>query len=200
VELSTCCANAEQEEERKKIEANLNGQREVWGLRRTFVKSWRPVSASEITEKSEQSWTSWQMPVLPVLPVLRVGCSDFFPLTQMEWAAMERAWSVEDIRIGACETGRADFFPLRDLREQYHAYHGWQRAKVAKAVAKFCYITMIHSFHAHKILRAWSLLCEEYMITEFNSTYSLCQSFQSQQREQLTSASRRIKHHMRIIC
>jgi hypothetical protein len=29
VELSTCCANAEQEEERKKIEANLNGQREV---------------------------------------------------------------------------------------------------------------------------------------------------------------------------
>ena len=47
VELSTCCANAEQEEERKKIEASLNGQREVWGLRRTFVKSWRPVSASE---------------------------------------------------------------------------------------------------------------------------------------------------------
>ena len=45
-------------------------------------------------------------------------------LTQMEWAAMERAWSVEDelgLSIKKTSVKQGSFIPLRDLREQYHA-------------------------------------------------------------------------------
>lgn len=192
--------NRKKMEERKNIEANLNGQQEVWGLRRTFVKSWRPVSASETLRSQSKVGLPDRCHCCPCCQ-----CCQCWALTQMEWAALERAWSVEDIRIGASRASKRQvwnrkgrFFSFKRLKRTISCISWVTKSKGCWS----CWETLLHhddtflsctqdsSGMVSSVRRIHDYRIQLYL--QFMPNHFTV----SQQREQLTFASRMIKHHM----